>query len=725
MKKRSSILLSAATLLGLLAGVTAQAANVTWIGAALDGLYSNTNNWDTLSLPTAVDNVYMQNGDTISYADGVTNTVDRAFISGGTVVNMTGGFWNHDLPGNTIRTFVGTGGTSGTVNQSGGMCRIGHALWITEGSEYNLTGGQLEVYRGSNTGVGGGIPNGASISVGRTANAGLFKVSGGSVGTRGPIEIGAMGTVEIVGGYADSINLGVQAFGNGDGGWYQVAGATLKIGISTNGLTPIVLNDTGATGTPVAQLFADSVLDVSFIDGALETNLWPVIVNTNGTMSNLGMVFAAGVDTNNWGFITSNNTLWVGYGLGWPAGGDVLAPPEPGRDLYWTGAGGDTASDNPTNWVVDLIGTPATWGPYQNDLWNIANTSVPGVSNGTNYIVDYEGTASFVSQTHLQIGNGGIGTLNYNSGTLNFTASASSQQSFGVNGGQGTLNVNAGALDLNAARLGLGGGSDAQGWINIYGGTLTIARGYADASMWIGLDSGCTGTVYIVGGRMFTRTKVHLGNASGGVGTFHVEGSASTDIGIGSSGTLDGEWEQYAGSTIKFEIDAGGITPIFINDKGSTDQYSGDVIFHDGSLLDVGFTTGFAGENGSWDVMHWLGDLVESNLAFAAGVDTNVWSWDFVDTDADTTNDTLRVTATGFAPNVVPNITAYSYNGTTVNLSWDSETGFDYNVLSKSTLTDPTWTTNVAAIPGAGATTSTTNVVPSGGTEEFFRIEVY
>jgi hypothetical protein len=122
--------------------------------------------------------------------------------------------------------------------------------------------------------------------------------------------------------------------------------------------------------------------------------------------------------------------------------------------------------------------------------------------------------------------------------------------------------------------------------------------------------------------------------------------------------------------------------------------------------------------------MQWEGIIAGTNdLAFAPGVDTGTWSFAFVDTDATNGVDTLRITATGIGPTVQPDISAFSVVGSTVNLSWDSEVGSSYNVLSKSALTDATWTTNAGPIAGAGATTSTN--LTGLGTEEFYKIEAY
>ncbi|MDF7805973.1 hypothetical protein P4E94_00890 [Pontiellaceae bacterium B12219] len=687
----------AAIVAASMAGGSALAATVTWTGSGFDGLYSNTNNWDTLLLPTAVDDVTMSNGDSILYTDGVTNTVDRAFISGNTIVNFSGGFWNHDRSGNTIRTFLGTGGTAGTINQSGGMFRIGHALWITEGSDFNLSGGELEVYRGSNTGVGGGLPNGASISIGRTASIGNMKITGGSLSTRGAIEIGALGTFEVSGGSADFINLGNQSFGNGDGAWYQTSNATLRVGISTNGVTPIVLNDTGADGLPQAILFKGSILDVSFIDGAEETNAWPIIdLTAGGSIANNGMVFDAGVDTNDWGFIVSNNTLWVGYGLGWPAGQDIITPPTSGRDLYWVEAV-DTDSSNPTNWVLNLDGSytnETIWAIYKDDTLHIGNANA--VAPGTPYVMDYDGTAPFVAQSQLYIGEGAEGTYNHNSGELSFGLN-NSISAIGTTSvdGKGTLNVNGGILSLNALRMGLGGG---QGYLNVNGGTFKIGRAWGNNSMYIGYGS--AGTVTVKGGRLFTRAPVQVGFA-GGEGIFCVEGSEASEIGIGSEGTVDGAWYQNETGTLKIRVDAGGVTPIsIINKDEPTGGFDGHVYFYDGALLDIDWMPGVT-NYGTFDIMTWDGELMTNALAFSSNVDASVWSYEIVDANLDGTNDTLRATAYGETANgtPIPWLNSYGLNAGDDEVDNDGDGLLTWQEYVAGT--DPTDDASVLAVTSA------------------------
>jgi hypothetical protein len=64
------------------------------------------------------------------------------------------------------------------------------------------------------------------------------------------------------------------------------------------------------------------------------------------------------------------------------------------------------------------------------------------------------------------------------------------------------------------------------------------------------------------------------------------------------------------------------------------------VTFNANSLLDVSFLDG-SDRSGSWDVLRWgAGASVSgtSNLAWASGVDTNLWSMD-------TNNNSLTITA--------------------------------------------------------------------------------
>ncbi len=630
---------------------TSHAASIYWDAAAVDEVWTNTANWTGGVLPTSEDLAYISTGATVTYSEGMTNNVNRNIINEGSTLNITGGFLHGAQAGNTVRDIVGQGEGHSYLNQSGGFYRSAHIWRIGIGGigTVNLSGGETDISRGGNSSFGNPT---VSVSIGDSSGQGTLNITDSIFMTRVGVEVGENGVFHVRGG-SSSIILGASSDHVSNGAWYQQSNGVLRVGISTNGLTPIVIEKNSDTASPQVIFNAGSILDVSFVDGAMETNSWAVLENTSGTFNNLGLVFAEGVDTNDWGYITSNNVLYVGYGLGWPAGDDVLGPPVSQRTLYWTGNGGDTASDNPTNWVLDTAATlSADWGPYDNDVWEIGNIAVTGIELGTNYEVDYDGTA-INNQRDVTVGTGAQGTLNYNSGDLAFTSYSSSRQEFGVNSnGDGTLNLNGGTLSLNAARFGVSGGT---GTFNLNGGTLNISRGYGDYSLWIGNGSGSTGIVNVVGGRMFTRHAVQLGGSSSH-GTFSVEGSAASVIQIGSLGnSLHGAWYQNSGSILKLRVDSGGVTPINIIKKegAADDAHNGNVYFYEGAILDIGWMEGVTNYN-SFDVMTWGGSLMANELEFASNVDTNIWSFEMVDTNSDTTNDTLRVTAYGETSNGTP-----------------------------------------------------------------------
>lgn len=664
-------LIHAVALAVSLAGVSAQAADVIWDGGGGDGIWTNAVNWDTGMLPGSDDLAYIQNGDTVSYADGMTNTVNRQIIKGGSTLNFTGGYLNSSTAGNTVREIIGQDGASGTVNQSGGLYDVGHGLRIGFGGSgtYNLSGGTLNVYRDGTSAAG--APVKTSVTLG-SSGAGILNITGGSFLTRFGLEMGAEGIFEVNGAGADQIELGTHG-GKGDGKWYQFEDATLKVGISPNGVTPIVLNDhADVSGVPQGILSFGSVLDVSFIDGAMETNSWPVLDVSQGSLANNGMVFAdsMGATTNDWGFIVSNNTLYVGYGLDWPAGGeDIISPPSAPRNLYWSGNAGDDDAMNPTNWVNYLgdgnYENEAVWPIYSGDTLYVGeeNTTPAGYTSEVTYV----GGAISDAQGALNLGYSRTGIFN-NEDTLSFGANCN----IGNGTGHGILNVIEGTTKMNIARLGL---SSSVGEINVSGGTLTLTKdinwaGKPDkGTLYLGYDGTGTGIFHISGGRVFTRAGVYVG--VNGQGIFSVEGSAASEIGIGSENSLDGFWAQSSGSILKARIDAGGITPINIVYKG-TGTGGADVNFFDGSILDLGWTAGVT-NFGSFDIMTWAGELVESNLTLASSVDTNIWSFAFVDANEDGTNDTLRATAYGETANGTPSWWLHEYELTEADDEVDND----------------------------------------------------
>ena len=623
------------------------------------------------------------------------------------------------------RTVIGQGGFSGTFIQSGGtyLANKVHVGYNANSSgTYIMSGGTLE------NGGGEGNFGSSLIIAGNGVNAGmtgLFEISGGAVSNfiRG-VELGntagSIGTFHVVGTGPDAIicgdNINYGGAANAYATWNQASNSVLKVGIDETlaGVTPIQIVDMNAEGRNDVEFQAGALLEPYFT-GAAQTGKWSVLVADD--FIDYGIEFAPSVTDPDWSFTITNNTLELWYGLGDSGYVSTSTPPSTvyvAGAIVWDGEAGDNDWDNPVNWNYNNENDNNTL-PLEgnNGAWPYIETADP--SNFPIYTADY-GTRAynrlFVGYASTQGRLDLIGArLNLSQGTPNWIGSGL--------GGTGTVNVVDGGWLNYSANVVLIGHGTGVGTLNVENGsTVIFGRGNNGDSVRVGQNNGA-GTINVSGGSTLkTRTGFELW---GGVGNpmLSVKGSGNT-IGIGSQGSVDGFW-WHRGGTLQMLVDTNGVSTILIDDYGD-DGTGGDAYFYAGSELDVDFT-GWAGGNGTWDVMKWEGSLMESNLVFAAGVDTSVWSMEYVDTDATNGVDTLRIKATGFGPEVQPNITDFSVSGSTVSLSWDSELGIFYNVLSRSDLVNADWTTNAAAIPGAGSTTSTN--LPGPGAIEFYQIEAY
>lgn len=217
-----------------------------------------------------------------------------------------------------------TSGETATLNQTGGEVRL-EFLEIGRASGaagvYNLSGGVFK-QTGISRASGYGLFLGRQDSGGQTGAAGLFEVSGGSVLTRLGVMLGdeedtdGVGTFSVQGSGIEAISIGgyTNETVTGAGTWYQYARNTVKFGIDAGGVTPIEV-----TGGDIFFAYGSTV-DVSFIEGHLETNRWTVMT-TDGTITDEGLYLAADVDSDLWNFgVTNGSELWVSYGMGgWEA----------------------------------------------------------------------------------------------------------------------------------------------------------------------------------------------------------------------------------------------------------------------------------------------------------------------------------------------------------------------------------------------------------------------
>jgi hypothetical protein len=278
------------------------------------------------------------------------------------------------------------------------------------------------------------------------------------------------------------------------------------------------------------------------------------------------------------------------------------------------------------------------YGTVDSNWTNGPNWSTGAFPTTTDYAVVDDITADVYSaQTNgLYAVRMGItydnGVLNVHSnGDVNATVHTSWGSWIGANK-DAELNILGGSCTLNFIEVGCTTG--ATGTINLVEGTLISSRGskgVSGMSMHLGNydhtgNEGGTGILNIYGGTYKTRSGLELGKAdSGGVGIFNVYGSGAEFMGVGSQGSGDGLWKQYSNSVLRCMIDAGGITPIIVDDYENDGGTVTD--FYEGSLLDVGFMDGYAGETGSWTVMLSEGTMTDWGMSFMDTVDTNDWGY--------------------------------------------------------------------------------------------------
>lgn len=328
-------------------------------------------------------------------------------------------------------------------------------------------------------------------------------------------------------------------------------------------------------------------------------------------------------------------------------------------NFRWDGeADPDTKYENPVNWFNETDGTNFNNFIPVNDGVAGLNFNVAARNGGT---IDFDDDSSLtlagaadaqVQVNRIFLGSPGSGsnsgTLNVSGGSLNAVQSGAGINSTVGRAQDGTLNISGGSLQYGQ-KLFVGSGVSGHGEVNVSGGELILYRGgnsaimtgdtaagdiadYGRPSADLGDDDGdgavdgegmpientTTGVLNISGGAFSTRAGIAIGK----YGTVDVQGSGASQIGIGSNQSLDGFWLQYAGGTLRAGVDAGGITPILIDDVDDDGQ--GDVKFYDGTFLDP-YDLGGAIENIWHTVMQWDGTLLENGLALTADATSAGW----------------------------------------------------------------------------------------------------
>ncbi|VGO11739.1 hypothetical protein PDESU_00285 [Pontiella desulfatans] len=305
MKRACKQLVAALALTVACAGV-AQAE--LWTGGGDGVSYGDTNNWDVPATAFPGSTRDINGAFTVTRSGNV--TVNRTFVNGGAVLNVTGGTHSDSQSGNTIRNFIGSSG-AGTVNMSGGSWDIGHITAVGGNGTgvFNLSGGDLNISRGGNTLAGNpnsfGGNSGGSLSVGYGSGSGLFNVTGGSLITRIGAEVGDKGTFRVLGD--DATQIGIGSSGTLDGHWWQQAGGVLSMGIDSTGVTKIFIDDTDqVTADPYVHFQDGAVLDLSFFGTTPVAGTWTLMELENNDIEDLGLELS-GDTASGWSFNVDNS----------------------------------------------------------------------------------------------------------------------------------------------------------------------------------------------------------------------------------------------------------------------------------------------------------------------------------------------------------------------------------------------------------------------------------
>lgn len=298
-----------------------------WTGGGADNEYSTAANWDDNLSPSGADNSTQDINGAFTVERSVDSTSGRTFIKGGATMNIIGGSHDDQRSGANIFNFLGDS-SAGMVNQSGGEYRIGHGLRVGVGGApdgaYNLTGGSLDIYRGSNSKIESDNPGGRpSLEVGDTTGSGLFEISGGSLQTRAGVHIGPTGVFSVVGSTPTGISIGPS--GSGDGSWIQHG--MLKAAIDAGGVTPILIDDFDDAGGVVGEFKAGSLLDLSFDGVAPFAGTWTLMEIENTDIVDGGLALSD-VTASGWNFSIDNSgangLLTATYGVPEPASTMIL-----------------------------------------------------------------------------------------------------------------------------------------------------------------------------------------------------------------------------------------------------------------------------------------------------------------------------------------------------------------------------------------------------------------
>ena len=329
----------------------------------------------------------------------------------------------------------------------------------------------------------------------------------------------------------------------------------------------------------------------------------------------------------------------------------------------FTGAGDGTSWEDPMNWELGFVPGNGSIildanGPVLNDEGNPqATNTLIGVDFDVEFDADtwaflqandsettrYLQTPTQHRVARLLLGDSTAGatngthslTFDHGDGNEVRVLNGSSAVIGGRPGKFSTLNVMSGLLNIEANRFRVGQGADGSGTVNLTGGTLVSGRGGFELGNPNGGGVSGDATLNITGGLFQSRRSVEIYAA----GVFNIVGSTASEIGVGSFGSVDGEWIQSAGGVLSIAFDAGGSSLIFVDDVDDDGAGSqGNVTFEAGAILDLSDLGGAT--NAVKTVMTWEGTITGAPTLSAASVSAG-WTMQIVGNELQVQNPNL------------------------------------------------------------------------------------
>ena len=477
-------------------------------------------------------------------------------------VTMTGATSSISLTGGDRHLYVGLGG-QGTYNQSGGTLNLnGNRVQIADqgGSTgtVNISGGSIINSQWFHVGSGGGATGNLNVNftnpadslttgalyVGNGGSTGNMTVSNGRVNANDTVQVGryggGTGTLTVTGpnsivsayhaGGDDFVRVGME---NGNGTVNVLAGGKFT---TNNSWFTIGMQD-GSTGTTTVSGAGSELTSRGLIVGWNGNSDGTLNISDGAVVNNRDREVSIGRDYNNVSLATSPRGI-VNVGLGGTLN-----------------AGTTMRVGHNTTGFLNINGGTV----------NAGDTFIAGDGGAANGTVNMNsGTLNFQSGW-ARIGQNGTGSLNLNGGTINssdWTVVANEVGSHGtMNITGGTFNVNGGGDSgrLITARLGTA-------VVNQSGGTVNVGNWFA-----VAIDPGSNGTYNLSGGTLNTRNEVVIGNNNStgamtmtGGSTFNVAGGGTTRIGGDNNAngtmTVSGSGTVFNANNQEFRVGGGGNT---------------------------------------------------------------------------------------------------------------------------------------------------------------------